>query len=471
VEFLSKILSEFNNFLYTYILIALLIISGIYFTCKTKFAQIKLLPDAIKYLSHHENKNSKSSFQALMISTASRVGVGNMAGVTVALVTGGPGAVLWMWIMAVFGASSALIESTLAQIYKEKHEDRFRGGPSYYIQKALNARWLGIIFAILLIICFAYGFNGLQSYNISSSFDYYFKKEDQWLWHIIIGIFLALITGACIFGGVNRIGVVSSFVVPIMAIGYLTIGLFITVKNFNRIPETFSNIFKNAFEFNFKTFDFQAIIGGITGSAMFLGIKRGLFSNEAGMGSSPVAAATASTPHPISHGMVQVISVYIDTLVICTTSAFIVLLSGEDLKNGLNGIPFLQKAISGQIGSIGTHLIVACTFIFAFTSIIGNYCYAESSLLFIKNNKVLLFFFRISCMAAVFLGALSDLTTVWDIADISMGLMAFVNIIVMFIIGKYAILALKDYNKQRKFTSNFTFKAKNINLYNTDEWK
>lgn len=460
---INDILTYINNLLYTNILIILLISTGIFFSIKTRFVQFRLIPDAIKSLTESNDKKQISSFQALMISTASRVGTGNIAGITAALVIGGPGAVFWMWLMAFLGAASAFAESTLAQVYKTKHNSEFRGGPSYYIEKALSMRWLGIIFSFLLIFCFAYGFNALQSFNISSSFEYYIPDYKNTIFPLVVAIGIALLTGLVIFGGVHRIGFISSVIVPIMAITYILVGIFITIKNITILPDVIRAIFKNAF-------DFKAIFGGFAGSSMLIGIKRGLFSNEAGMGSAPNAAATANVSHPVKQGMVQVLSVFIDTIIICTTTAFIVLLSGVDLSSGLNGIPFVQASISNQVGPIGIHFITFSIFAFAFTSIIGNYCYAESNILFIKDNKTFLNIFRVTCLVSVFLGAISSFDTVWNIADILMGLMAIVNIFAIFMLSGTVKKCLDDYLTQKKAGLDPVFKAKNVGIDKTDVW-
>lgn len=404
-----------------------------------------------------------SSFQALMISTASRVGTGNISGVTAAIVIGGPGAVFWMWLMAFIGAASAFIESTLAQIYKVKDDQGFRGGPSYYMQKALGQRWLGIIFSILLIACFGYGFNALQSYTISSSFEYYIPDYSNTIYPTVVGIVLVIITSLIIFGGTHRIGFVSSYVVPVMAIVYILLGVFISVRNINYFPAMISAIFRDAF-------DFRSILGGFAGSTLLMGIKRGLLSNEAGMGSAPNAAASADVSHPVKQGMVQVISVFLDTIVICTTSAFIVLLSGVDLNSDLNGIPLVQQAVKGQIGEMGIHFITFSIFAFAFTSIIGNYSYAESNVLFIKDSKLLLNFFRITCLASVFFGTQTSFDMAWDIADVLMAFMALVNIVAMFLLGNTAIKALKDYMAQKKQGKDPEFHPKELGIPHTEAW-
>lgn len=465
----NNLLASLNDFLYSYILIFLLVAAGIYFSIRTKFVQFRLISDAIKALKekaeNNDNGKSVSSFQALMISTASRVGTGNIAGIATAIVAGGPGAVFWMWVMAIVGGASAFIESTLAQVYKVKDGKEFRGGPSYYIERALGKRWLGVLFSILLIACFAYGFNGLQTYNMSSALEYYIPNYSDTILPAVVGLLIAAATAFVIFGGVHRIGFISSVIVPIMAGIYILMGIFITLTNLNRVPEMFSLIFDGAF-------DFRAIFGGFAGSTVLIGIKRGLFSNEAGMGSAPNASATADVSHPVKQGMVQVLSVFIDTLLICTTTAFILLLSGvTGIPEKLDGIPYVQAAISANVGSIGIHFITFSIFAFAFTSLIGNYYYAESNIVFIKNNRILLNVFRITCLVAIFLGAQADFSTVWNLADVLMGFMAIENILVIFLLGGIACKVLKDYTRQKKQGLDPVFKAKDVGLDNTDFWK
>lgn len=465
----NNLLASLNDFLYSYILIFLLVAAGIYFSIRTKFVQFRLIGDAIKALKEKAEKNdngkSVSSFQALMISTASRVGTGNIAGIATAIVAGGPGAVFWMWVMAIIGGASAFVESTLAQVYKVKDGKEFRGGPSYYIERALGKRWLGVLFSILLIACFAYGFNGLQTYNMSSALEYYIPNYSDTILPAVVGLLIAAATAFVIFGGVHRIGFISSVIVPIMAGIYILMGIFITLTNLDRVPEMFSLIFEGAF-------DFRAIFGGFAGSTVLIGIKRGLFSNEAGMGSAPNASATATVSHPVKQGMVQVLSVFIDTLMICTTTAFILLLSGvTGIPEKLDGIPYVQAAISANVGSLGIHFITFSIFAFAFTSLIGNYYYAESNILFIKNNRILLNVFRITCLIAIFLGAQADFSTVWNLADVLMGFMAIENILVIFLLGGIAFKVLDDYTKQKKQGIDPVFKAKNVGLNNTDTWK
>lgn len=464
MDYVNSVLSQVDDFMYTNILIILLVAAGLYFTCRTKFVQIRLLPEAIRLIAEKSDKNSVSSFQALMISTASRVGTGNIAGVATAISLGGAGSIFWMWILALIGAASAFAESTLAQLYKVRDGNSFRGGPAYYIQKALGKRWLGIIFAILLILCFAYGFNALQSYNVGSSIEYYFgdNYSNSWI-PLVVGGVLAIATAFVIFGGVHRIGIISSVIVPIMALLYIAAGLYISLANLNRIPHIFQTVFQQAF-------DFKSIFGGLAGSCLIYGAKRGLFSNEAGMGSAPNAGATADVDHPAKQGLVQMVSVFIDTLLICTTTAMMLMvydLNPVDKK----GMPYVQQAINSEFGEWGIHFITISVILFAFSSLIGNYCYAESNLKFIKDNKLLLFLFRCSVIVSIFAGALASFDTVWSIADILMGLMAIVNIIAIVLLSNTTVKVLQDYIRKKKSNLRYTFKAADVGINNTDCWK
>ena len=465
---LNNILTRVNDFMYTYPLLILLVGAGVYFTVRTRFVQGRLLGEAFRVLLEKaevkDGKKQVSSFQALMISTASRVGTGNIAGIATAIAAGGPGAVFWMWVMAVIGSASAFIESTLAQVYKVKDGKDFRGGPSYYMEKALGKRYLGIIFSVLLIICFAYGFNGLQSFNMSSSLEYYIPGYADSVYPAVIGAVLAAATAFVIFGGVHRIGFITSVIVPVMAGGYLLMGLATMVMNAGRIPEVFALIFREAF-------DGRAIFGGFAGSAVVIGIKRGLFSNEAGMGSAPNASASAAVSHPAKQGLVQVLSVFIDTLLICSATAMMLLLSGVEGKSGvLAGIPYVQQAISANVGTWGIHFITFSFFTFAFSCPVGYYYYAESNIKFIKDDKRLLFVFRVSCLLAVFLGAQADFSVIWNVADITMGGMAVLNIVVILLLGGTAVKVLRDYEEQKKRGVEPVFRAEELGIENTECW-
>ena len=463
---MTELISKFDDILYTWCLIYLLAGAGIFFSVRTGFVQIRLFGESLKCMfEKKQTEKGVSSFQALMIATASRVGTGNMAGVATAIVAGGPGAAFWMWLMAILGSSSAFVESTLAQIYKQKDGDTFKGGPAYYIERAMNARWLGVIFAISLIATFAFGFNGLQAYNIVSALQYYVPDFEHSMVPFGVGIILCVISLILFFGGTDKISWVSSVMVPVMAGMYIIMGLLIIVLNIGEIPAVLAAIFRSAF-------DFRAIFGGFTGSCMVYGIKRGLFSNEAGMGSAPNASASAEVSHPAKQGLAQVVSVYIDTLMICSTTVFILLLTGVyKTDSTLDGIPLIQQSVAAQFGPWAIHIITVAVCMFAFTSIIGNYFYAESNIRFISKNKTFMTIFRIAAAVMVFIGAQNNITVAWSLADITMGIEAIVNIVVILLLSGIAVRTLKDYEAQKAQGIDPVFHEKNIGIDNTDVWK
>jgi len=453
MAFLDGMISHISNFLWTYILIAMLIVIGVYFTFKTKFVQFRNFKEMLRLLGDgatgDKEENSVSSFEAFCISTASRVGTGNLAGVATAIAIGGPGAVFWMWLIALIGGASSFIESTLAQIYKVKDGDSFRGGPAYYIEKGLKKKWMGMLFAILITICFGLVFNSVQANTITLSLyrSFGFNKT-------VVGAILTILTIAIIFGGVNRIAKVSSVLVPIMAIFYIIVALFIVVKNFSAIPSVLSMIFENAFGIN-------EVVGGGIGAALMQGIKRGLFSNEAGMGSAPNAAAAATVSHPVKQGFIQTLGVFTDTIIICSCTAFMILLSGAPLDGSVKGIELTQIALNNQVGSWGGIFISVCILLFAFSSIVGNYYYGETNIQFITDKKIYLQLYRVFVGAMVFFGSIVSMDIVWNLADVFMGLMAIVNLIAIVLLSKIALKALEDYKNQKRagikdpiFTSN-----------------
>lgn len=439
---LNNAILSFNDVLWTYILIAMLIIVGLYFTFKTKFVQFRNIKEMFILLNdgatNDKEKNSVSSFQAFCISTASRVGTGNLAGIATAISIGGPGAIFWMWLIALIGSASSFIESTLAQIYKKKDGDNYIGGPAYYMEKGLKKRWMGVLFAILITIAFGLVFNSVQSNTIALSLNSSFGFNK-----VLIGAIITILTIVIIFGGVNRIAKVSSIIVPIMAIAYILVALFIVIKNITSLPEVFKMIFENAF-------GIHQVVGGSIGAALMQGIKRGLFSNEAGMGSAPNAAATATVSHPVKQGFIQTLGVFTDTLIICSCTAFIILLSDVPLDGSVKGIELTQLAINSQVGSWGGIFISICILLFAFSSIIGNYYYGETNIQFITNKKIYLSIYRIFVGLMVFFGSLVSMDIVWNLADVFMGLMAIINLIAIVLLSKIAFKALDDYMRQKK---------------------
>lgn len=470
MSFIEKLIPTINGYLYYPILIIILLASGLYFSFRSGFIQFRLFGDAFKVIVEKpEHDGDISSFQALMVSTASRVGTGNIVGVANAICLGGPGAVFWMWIIAIIGGASAFIESTLAQIYKRRSDDGTSyGGPSYYIENGLGSRKLGVIFAIALIMTYALGFNMLASFNLQQSFrayGFYDKNTTPWL----IGGILALVTAYCILGGGKRIIKFTSFIVPFMGLIYVLMSLVMIVLNFSNIPAMFRLILEDAF-------NFKAIFGAVAGSALVEGIKRGLYSNEAGMGSAPNAAASAVVSHPVKQGLVQMISVFLDTLVICTATAFMSLVSGIVPTEELAGSPLVQKSLATVFGSYGNIFITVSLALFAFTTLLGNLYYCDSCLsyLFKKTpNKYLMICFRILASLVIFVGAGMEMKFVWNFADLLMGIMTIINISSILLLGGISIKALNDYIDQRRRGQEPVFMAKNIGLDESklDYWK
>lgn len=458
---MRELLSAVNGVLYYPILIIVLLACGFYFTIRTKFIQFGLLGEAFKVITEKpEGKDDVSSFQALMVSTASRVGTGNIVGVSNAICLGGPGAVFWMWIIALIGGASAFIESTLAQIYKKRGADGVSyGGPSYYIENALGSRGLGVLFAIALIATYAVGFNMLASFNLQDSFrvyDFYVPGKTSWM----IGAVLAILAGYCILGGGKRIIKYTSLLVPIMGVIFVIMALVMIVINIKNIPAMFGMIFEDAF-------NFRAIFGGVAGSALVQGIKRGLYSNEAGMGSAPNAAASAAVSHPVKQGLVQMISVFLDTIVICSATAFMSLASGIAPSEDLAGAPFVQASLSTVFGSYGNLFITISLALFAFTTLLGNLYYVDSCLTYLNKktpSKTFMLCYRIIATILIFVGAGMEMNLAWDVADFLMGVMCLINIPSIIILGGTALKALEDYKKQREEGKNPVFKAETIGI-------
>ena len=465
---LDQITSVINDALYGYILIIMLILGGLYFTIRTRFAQFRLFGQQIKSVTEKpaDGKNV-SSFQALMVSTASRVGTGNIVGVSTALCLGGFGSVFWMWVIAIIGGASALIESTLAQIYKKKGPDGAYGGPAYYIEAAFKCRPLAIVFSIFLILTYGFGFNMLASYNLQSTFSTYSFYNEKWT-PVIIGVILALVVGFCLFGGGKRVIKVTSTLVPIMGVAYVLIALLIVILNITSLPSVFGRIFTEAF-------DLKAIFGGFSGSCVMYGIKRGLFSNEAGVGSAPNASASADVSHPVKQGLVQVLSVFIDTILICSATAFMCMCSGVEPSADLSGAPYVQASLSAVLGQFGPLFITAAMILFAFTTLLGNLYYVDQCIYYIMKKvpgKTFMAVYHVIAALIVLLGAVLSADLLWNIADITMGAIALINIPVILILSKYAIRALKDYDKQRKEGKDPVFHAKDIDLpHDIDCWK
>ena len=443
METMTQWITSINDVLWTYILIIMLLGCAVWFTIRTKFVQFRMFKEMIRLLGDSTSKaegkeHHISSFQAFAVSLASRVGTGNLAGVATAITVGGPGAVFWMWLIALLGSSSAFIESTLAQLYKVKGEASYIGGPAYYMKKGLKQPWMGVLFAVLIIFTFAFAFNTVQSNTICAAFEQAFQFD-----HVTIGVILTILTLMIIFGGIQRIAKVSSIIVPVMALGYILLAFIIVGMNITHLPDVIKLIVNSAFGWE------QAFGGGI-GVALMQGIKRGLFSNEAGMGSAPNVAATADVSHPVKQGLIQTLGVFSDTLVICTCTAFIIIFRGVPLGGEANGVQLTQMALDNEIGSGGSIYVAIAILFFAFSSIIGNYYYGEANLRYITHNKWVMVLFRLMTGAMVMFGALASLDLAWSLADVCMGLMTICNLIAIILLGKYAFRLLEDYREQKR---------------------
>ncbi len=469
MELFNNIITVVSNVLYQpWCVPLILLIGGIVLTIRTRFIQIRLFTETFKVVMEKpKTENGISSFGALMVSTASRVGTGNIIGVATAICAGGAGAVFWMWVTAIIGGASAFVESTLAQIYKKRDKDGTSyGGPAYYMRDALNKRWLGVIFSALIILTYAVGYNMLAAYNLQdtfSTFNFYSRTTA-----VVIGIILTALYGAIVIGGAKRLVKVTGVMVPVMGSLYVLVAIIILLLNAKQIPAMFSMIFQSAF-------DFKAIFGGFAGSCMMNGIKRGLYSNEAGMGSAPNAAATADISHPAKQGLVQMLSVFIDTLLICTATAFMCLSSGVAFDSTMRGATYVQSSMQATLGSFGPIFLCVAMSLFAFTTLIGNYSYCEGCLRFILNkdiSKTGLYIFRILSTALVFVGAIANASTVWNLADMTQGFMVIVNVPVILILMKPALDCLDDYCKQKKEGKNPEFIAADIGIeQDLDYWK
>ena len=466
MEVLKSLIDLGNTYIGTYLLIVLLLFTGFYFTFRTKFVQFRLFKEMFRIVGEGVGKSSNdgkvSSFQAFCISTASRVGTGNIAGVAMAIATGGPGAVFWMWVIALIGGASSFIESTLAQIYKVKDKSgAYRGGPAYYIEKGLNKRWLGLVFSILITITFGFVFNAVQANTIAESFQTAFGMDK-----LVIGIILAIVSAIIFFGGVQRVAKISEVIVPVLAVTYVFVTVLVLILNFTQIPAVIKLIVTNAF-------DISSFSSGAFGAMFIAGVKRGLFSNEAGMGSAPNAAATAEVSHPVKQGLIQTLGVFADTLLICSCTAFMILLSGSYTNSNLEGIQLTQHALTSQIGAFGNYFIAFCILLFAYSSIIGNYYYGESNIEFMSTKKLYLVTYRILVVGMIIFGSLTKVAIVWDMADLFMSFMAIVNLIAILLLGNIAIKALKNYTDQKKMgIKEPVFKASDIpGLKNIEQWQ
>ena len=464
---LENIINVTNDALYSYVLIILLVLGGLYFTVRTRFAQFRLLGQQFKAVTEKSDKNGVSSFQALMVSTASRVGTGNIIGVATALCVGGFGSVFWMWLIALIGAASAFVESTLAQIYKKRGSDGCYGGPAYYIEAATRSKGLAAVFSVFLILTYGVGFNMLASYNLQATFSSYSFYNEAWTpW--VIGLVIAVLVGYCLIGGGKRIVSVTSFLVPVMGAIYILVAIVITLINAKMLPDIFRQIFAGAF-------DWRAIFGGFGGSCVMYGIKRGLFSNEAGVGSAPNASAAADVSHPVKQGLVQMLSVFIDTILVCTATAFMCMSSGVTPPTSSDqAAAYVQQALSATLGSVGPIFITVAMILFAFTTLLGNLFYVDKTINYLlgkEPSRLVRNIYYVIASAVIFLGAGLSADLLWGVADIMMGGMTLINMPVILYLGKYAFRALRDYEKQLKAGDKITFRKKDIDLpHETDYW-
>lgn len=464
----ASIVGAISNFMYSYLLIVMLVAVGLYYTLRTRLVQLRMLKETIRViLEKPVGADAVSSFQALMVSTASRVGTGNIIGISTAICLGGYGAVFWMWVIAIVGGASAFIESTLAQIYKKRGEHGSYGGPAYYIEAALGSRALAVIFSIALIATYGVGFNMLCAYNLQSTFiAYSFYNEATTPW--VIGGILAVLVGYCLFGGGRRVIAATSTLVPIMGVIYISVAFVLTLINIDQLPAVVGKIFSQAF-------DFQAIFSGFAGSCVMFGIKRGLYSNEAGVGSAPNAAAAADVSHPVKQGLVQMLSVFIDTLLICTATAFMCMTSGVEPVKELAGAPYVQTALAASMGGVAKVFITVSMVLFAFTTLLGNLYYVDNCFAYIMKavpGPTFNMIYRALACVVIFIGAGSSMGLMWDLADVLMGCMAIINLPVICILGGPALKAMDDYSKQREAGKNPVFKARSIGIsQKLDYWQ
>ena len=465
IEFITTL----NDAIWGYVLIGALVGCGLWFTWRTHFVQFRMVGEMLRLLTdsavetvneqvldtndkgggtrkEERGKNdgvrkSKhiSSFQAFAVSVATRVGTGNLAGVATAIAIGGPGAVFWMWVIALVGSSTAFVESTLAQLFKQKHSDSFIGGPAYYIQRGLHQRWMAVLFAVLITLQFGLSNNSVQANTICGA------MEEAFGWSpIVVGSVMAAIALFIVFGGIQRIAQVSAVMVPVMAVGYMVLAIVVIVMNIEHIPHVLKVIVTDAFGVG-------QVAGGGIGATIMNGVKRGLFSNEAGEGSAPNVAATAAVSHPVKQGLIQALGVFTDTLLVCSCTAFIILISGLYDVPELNGIALTQLALQSEVGAAGPVFVAIAIFLFAFSSIIGNYYYGEANIRFITNNSMVMTVYRI-CSAGVMVifGAIASLELVWNIVDFFMAFLTACNLVAIVLLGRYAFRLLDDYCRQKR---------------------
>ena len=448
---MNELITQVNDVLWSYVLIVALIVCGIWFTWKTRGVQFRMVGEMFRLLTDsattgieelsEEDRQQKhiSSFQAFAVSIASRVGTGNLAGVATAIAIGGPGAVFWMWVIALLGSATAFVESTLGQLFKQRHRDSFIGGPAYYIQRGLHQRWMAVLFAVLITLQFGLSNNSIQANTICGAMQEAFGWSPAW-----VGGVLAAMALFIAFGGIQRIARVSSVLVPVMAIGYVILAIVVIAMNIELIPHVLKVIVLDAF-------GIEQVAGGGLGATMMNGIKRGLFSNEAGEGSAPNVAATATVSHPVKQGLIQALGVFTDTLLVCSCTSFIILISGLYRVPELDGIALTQSALQSEVGSTGPVFVAVAIFLFAFSSIIGNYYYGEANIRFITPNPTVMTLYRLcSGGLMVIFGALASFELVWNIVDFFMALLTACNLVAIVLLGRYAFRLLDDYRRQKR---------------------
>ena len=472
---MEEIVTFINGILWSTPVIYIVLVIGLIFTFVSKFLQIRHVKEMIVLMFHGKSSEAGvSSFQALSIALSGRVGTGNIAGVATAIAFGGPGAVFWMWFMAFIGASTAFIESTLAQIYKVKQDGQYRGGPAYYIEKGIGSKWFAFLFAGAAIISMAILMPGVQSNSIAVGMKNAFNMPTY-----ITGLLVVLLLGFIIFGGVKRIANVAQVIVPIMALGYILLSIVIVLMNINELPGVFTLIFKSAF-------NLEATFGGMMGMAIAWGVKRGIYSNEAGQGTGPHPSAAAEVSHPVKQGLVQAFSVYIDTLLVCSATAFMILFTGmynteapngTMIINNVEGVEagpgFTQAAIDSQIPGFGSGFVAIALFLFAFTTIMAYYYIAETNLTYLlrnKNNRLFSDLLKLVILVATFYGSTKTASLAWALGDIGLGLMVWLNMIAIVILAKPAFIALKDYEKQKKQGLDPVFNPETLGIKNADFW-
>ncbi|GAB3179794.1 alanine/glycine:cation symporter family protein [Telluribacter humicola] len=473
---MEDVFNSVNNIIWSNALIILCLGAGIYFSIVTRFLQVRHLGEMIRLLFHGQaSAKGVSSFQAFSLAIAGRVGTGNIAGVATAIAMGGPGAIFWMWIIAFLGSASAFIEATLGQIYKQVKDGQYRGGPAFYIEKGLGIKWYAVTFAVATILSTAFFLPGVQSNSIASGMYNAFNTPTA-----VTGGVVTILLGFIIFGGVRRIGRVAELVVPFMAAAYILMAVVIIAMNIRQVPEVFGLIIRSAF-------DLEPAFAGLFGMAVSWGVKRGIYSNEAGQGTAPHAAAAAEVSHPVQQGLVQAFSVYIDTLFVCTATALMILFTSqynvanpaggfyvENLPGVGAGAQFTQQAISHHFPALGGPFVAIALFFFAFTTLMAYYYIAETNLSYLNKQGLQawkLWALRVLMLLATFYGSIKTAEAAWVLGDIGVGVMAWLNIIAIFMLQRPALIALKDYQQQRKQGLDPHFDAVALGIQNAEEWR